>query len=420
MAEGWVVKEGGRFKTWRKRFLVLESGQPPRLGYYKKETKAVKEKCGLIVLTPTTVIEEAVDYKGKKNCFHIRVDHRTYAMTTKTEAEMWYWIGCLKEVVEPGSSANLPKIVGDGVVDDKFDIDEDLKNGNIGVEDFDLLKVIGKGSFGKVLLVRKKDTQRVFAMKILNKKIIIERNEVEHTKSEKSILTKLDFPFLVKMHYAFQTEEKLYFVMDYICGGELFYHLTREKTFTEDRVRFYGAEIVAAVEYLHDAGVIYRDLKPENVLLTSDGHVVVTDFGLSKEGLHDPEDTTSTFCGTPEYLAPEILEAKGYTKAVDWWSFGTVLYEMLTGLPPFYTEDVQQMYTKILSAQLNIPATMSPEAASLMQGLLERDPEKRLQAEQIRTHPFFASIDWDKLVRKEITPPFVPATKVGSLWLSSD
>lgn len=257
--------------------------------------------------------------------------------------------------------------------------------------------------------MRKKDTHRVFAMKVLSKRLIVERNEVEHTKSEKSILMKLEFPFLVGLHYSFQTPGKLYFVMDYINGGELFFHLQKVKKFPEDHVRFYGAEIVAALEYLHSAGVIYRDLKPENLLLTNEGHLVMTDFGLSKEGLHDPDDRTATFCGTPEYLAPEILGGQGYTKAVDWWSFGTLMFEMLTGLPPFYNEDVQQMYSMIMTADLEIPSTMSPEAADLMRKLLERDPQLRLQnPADIKAHSFFASIDFELLIQKKITPPFVP------------
>jgi len=155
-------------------------------------------------------------------------------------------------------------------------------------------------------------------------------------------------------------------------------------------VRFYGAEIVAGLEYLHNAGVIYRDLKPENLLLTHEGHIVMTDFGLSKEGLHDEADRTQTFCGTPEYLAPEILEGKGYGKEVDWWSFGTLMYEMLTGLPPFYCEEVQQMYSKIMTAVLEIPETMSPTAADLLQKLLDRDGDRRLQEpEKIKKHAFF-------------------------------
>jgi len=249
-------------------------------------------------------------------------------------------------------------------------------------------------------------------MKVLNKQTIVERNEVEHTKSEKSILMKLRFPFLVGLHYSFQTADKLYFVMDYINGGELFFHLQREKKFPEDRVRFYAAEIAAGLEYLHHAGVIYRDLKPENLLLTNEGHIVMTDFGLSKEGLVGKDDRTGTFCGTPEYLAPEVLEGKGYGKAVDWWSFGTLVYEMLTGLPPFYSEDVQHMYTKIMTAELEIPDTMSPEAADLLSKLLDRDPETRLQEPaDIKRHPFFAPLDFDHLIAKKIQPPFIPETQ---------
>jgi len=261
-------------------------------------------------------------------------------------------------------------------------------------------------------LVRKKDNKKVYAMKILNKKTIMERNEVEHTKSEKNILMKLEFPFLVGLHYSFQTPDKLYFIMDYINGGELFYHLQKEKKFSLERVRFYGAEIAAALEYLHNAGVVYRDLKTENLLLTSEGHIVMTDFGLSKEGLVGKDDRTGTFCGTPEYLAPEVLEGKGYGKAVDWWSFGTLMFEMMTGLPPFYDEDVQEMYTKILSSDLEIPDFISSDAADLLTKLLDRDPETRLQdPAEIKAHPFFAPIDFDLLLEKQITPPFIPATK---------
>jgi len=249
-------------------------------------------------------------------------------------------------------------------------------------------------------------------MKILNKKTIVERNEVEHTKAEKSILMKLSFPYLVKLHWSFQTPERLYFIMDYINGGELFFHLQREKRFSEARVRFYGAEIASALEYLHSQGVIYRDLKPENLLLTNEGHIVVTDFGLSKEGLVGKDDRTETFCGTPEYLAPEILEGNGYGKSADWWSYGTLLFEMLNGLPPFYDEDVQEMYTKILSAELQIPDFISDEAADLLVKLLDRDPKTRLQIpQQIKGHPFFSKIDWKLLLEKKFPPPWVPEVR---------
>jgi len=265
------------------------------------------------------------------------------------------------------------------------------------------LNLVGKGSFGKVIQVRKIDTGEIYAMKVLSKK---------HIKSEKNILMKLQHPFLVGLNYSFQTEDKLYFILDYVNGGELFYHLQREKRFTEDRVRFYGAEIVLALEYLHNAGVVYRDLKPENLLLTDEGHICMTDFGLCKEGLFSPADRTETFCGTPEYLAPEVLVGHGYGKAVDWWSFGSLLYEMLTGLPPFYSQDVQEMYRKIMTDRLTFPDFMHNDARTLLEQLLERDAEKRLTDPNIiKRHPFFKSIDWDMLFNKKIPPPFLPEVK---------
>jgi len=395
--------------------MVIESSD---LAYYKKENK--KERCGVIPLATVTQIGP-VDYKGKKNCFHLVTPMRAYHIIAGSQSEMDSWIKALRTVqnaegqlVINESIPTTTAVVQAGLEDEiiERDMHGDKK---IGLEEFELLKVIGKGSFGKVILVRKKEGDnkgKVFAMKVLNKRTIVERNEVEHTKSEKSILMKLEFPFLVKLHYAFQTSDKLYFIMDYINGGELFFHLQKEKRFPEDRVRFYAAEIVAGLEYLHSAGVIYRDLKPENLLLTHEGHIVMTDFGLSKEGLHDRDDRTGTFCGTPEYLAPEVLEGKGYGKAVDWWSFGTLMYEMMTGLPPFYCEDVQQMYTKIMTADLETPDSVSAAAADLLSKLLDRNPETRLQdPPQIKKHPFFAAIDFEKLVLKQVKPPFIPEVR---------
>lgn len=249
-------------------------------------------------------------------------------------------------------------------------------------------------------------------MKVLNKKTIFDRGEVEHTKAEKNILQKLCHPFLVNLNYSFQSPDKLYFIMDYVNGGELFFHLQKDKTFTEERARFYCAEIVLGLEYLHNSGVLYRDLKPENLLLTSDGHICMTDFGISKEGLLSDNDRTATFCGTPEYLAPEVLEGSGYGKAVDWWSFGTLMCEMLTGLPPFYAEDVHQMYQQIMTAKLKIPSSVSSDAADLLEKLLVRDPAARLtDPEKIKKHPWFSVIDWAKLGTKELKPPFIPNVK---------
>lgn len=287
------------------------------------------------------------------------------------------------------------------------------ENQKASVNDFYLLKVIGKGSFGKVLLAKHKETSKVYAIKVLSKKAIKQRNEVKHIMAERNVLLKnIQHPFLVGLHYSFQTPEKLYFVLDYVNGGELFFHLQREKRFPEVRARFYAAEIVSAIEYLHKLDIVYRDLKPENILLDSKGHVILTDFGLCKEGIQ-PGGTTSTFCGTPEYLAPEVLRKQQYGRPVDWWCLGAVLYEMLVGLPPFYSRDCNEMYNRILHDKLRFPPHVSDTARSLISGLLERDPEKRLGsgptgAEEIKKHAFFSGIDWDELFRKEYKAPFNP------------
>jgi serine/threonine protein kinase len=269
----------------------------------------------------------------------------------------------------------------------------------MSVDDFRKIKVIGKGGFGRVLLVEKKDTKKVYAMKVLKKGVIAARGEIEHTRTEKSVLSKLDHPFLAKLHWSFQTDENLYFIMDFINGGELFHHLSIEKRFSDDRARFYAAEIVSGMEYLHSHGVIYRDLKPENLLLSQKGHIIMTDFGLSKEGLHAEDARTATFCGTPEYLAPEIIKGEDYTKSIDWWSVGTLIYEMLTGLPPFYTDDEENMYHKIMTAEIDFgKPVFTEEAKDIIRKFLNRDPEQRLQdSQEIKAHPWFRGLDWVKL-----------------------
>jgi len=252
-------------------------------------------------------------------------------------------------------------------------------------------------------------------MKVLRKDMIIKENMVSHTKSEKQILQDIDHPFIVGLHYAFQTDEKLYLVLDFLSGGELFFHLKEETKFDVERAKFYTAQIVLAIEHLHKHDIIYRDLKPENVVLNREGHVCLTDFGLAKTHISNATPTY-TFCGTPEYLAPEILKGQGHAKAVDWWSLGVLLYEMLVGLPPFYSENINEMYELILKAPLKFPNFVPADAQSLLRGLLEREEFKRLgagftDAQEIKVHPFFSNIDWDQMLRMELKPPFVPQIK---------
>jgi hypothetical protein len=264
------------------------------------------------------------------------------------------------------------------------------------LEDFTLLRVVGKGSFGKVILVRKKDSDELFAMKVLSKPNVVLRKQVEHTRTERRVLGAASSPFVVRLHAAFQTEEKLYFVLDYCAGGELFFHLSRAGKFPEEVSRFYTAELLLALEHLHAHDIVYRDMKPENVLLDSAGHVKLADFGLAKDGVKESTTGASSLCGTPEYLAPEILARLGHGKAVDWWGLGMLLYEMLTGLPPWYTRDKKKLFLALRSAPLQFPDYISDIAKSFIGGLLDRNPQERLggvgDAEAVKAHGFFRCV----------------------------
>ncbi|KAF1334071.1 Agc/akt protein kinase, partial [Globisporangium splendens] len=291
-------------------------------------------------------------------------------------------------------------------------------NSKLSVEDFDLLKVIGKGAFGKVMLVRKKvpdgtgNPNAIYAMKVLKKASVFAKNQVEHTKSERRILRDIDHPFVVRLRYAFQTEDKLYLVMDYYNGGSLFFHLRKSRKFSEKRARFYAAQLLLSMAHLHELNIAYRDLKLENILMDDKGFIALTDFGLSKENVDVP-DGAKTFCGTAEYIAPELLKGLPYGKAVDWWGFGTLLYEMMTGQTPFFDRNRKRMFHNILHRDVVFTQAFSEDAKDLLSALLRRDPAKRLGsgpsgAQEIMDHPFFASIDWDLLMLREIEPPFKP------------
>uniref|UniRef100_A0A671TL31 non-specific serine/threonine protein kinase n=1 Tax=Sparus aurata TaxID=8175 RepID=A0A671TL31_SPAAU len=238
------------------------------------------------------------------------------------------------------------------------------------------------------------------------------QDEVAHTLTESRVLKNTRHPFLTSLKYSFQTKDRLCFVMEYVNGGELFFHLSRERVFSEDRTRFYGAEIVSALDYLHSAKIVYRDLKLENLMLDKDGHIKITDFGLCKEGITDTA-TMKTFCGTPEYLAPEVLEDNDYGRAVDWWGLGVVTYEMMCGRLPFYNQDHEKLFELILMEEIKFPRTLSADAKSLLSGLLIKDPNKRLgggpdDAKEIMRHSFFGTVDWQDVYDKKLVPPFQP------------
>ncbi|CAD6190660.1 unnamed protein product [Caenorhabditis auriculariae] len=298
---------------------------------------------------------------------------------------------------------------------DECDVELPREVKTAGPEDFDYLTTIGKGSFGRVFQVRHKASNKIYAMKVLSKEHIRKKNEVKHVMAERNVLKEnFHHPFLVSLHYSFQNKEKLYFVLDHLNGGELFSHLQKEKHFSESRSRFYAAIIACALGFLHEKNIIYRDLKPENLLLDERGYLVLTDFGLCKQGMVGNK-TTSTFCGTPEYLAPEIISKKPYDKTVDWWCLGSVLYEFLFGLPPFYSRDHNEMYERIVHQPLKMKHQVSAASSDIITGLLQKDRTKRLGCQNdfkdIRDHPFFMPIDWEKLRNREIKAPFTPKVK---------
>ncbi|XP_021093667.1 ribosomal protein S6 kinase alpha-2 isoform X4 [Heterocephalus glaber] len=304
----------------------------------------------------------------------------------------------------------------EGIVKE-IDISHHVKEGfeKADPSQFELLKVLGQGSYGKVFLVRKvtgSDAGQLYAMKVLKKATLKVRDRVR-SKMERDILAEVNHPFIVKLHYAFQTEGKLYLILDFLRGGDLFTRLSKEVMFTEEDVKFYLAELALALDHLHGLGIIYRDLKPENILLDEEGHIKITDFGLSKEAI-DHDKRAYSFCGTIEYMAPEVVNRRGHTQSADWWSFGVLMFEMLTGSLPFQGKDRKETMALILKAKLGMPQFLSMEAQSLLRALFKRNPCNRLGAgidgvEEIKRHPFFVTIDWNKLYRKEIKPPFKPA-----------
>ena len=305
-----------------------------------------------------------------------------------------------------------PKVQSNTVFSSHKDVKE------VKLDDFKVLKVIGRGSFGKVCLVEYMPTHEIYAMKSLKKDILIEQEQIENTLLEKEILQTIDYPLLCGLVFCFQTEERIYFVMPFLSGGELFQHLRKFRTFGEDKVRFYGAQIALALEYLHSKGIVYRDLKPENILMDDKGYLRLADFGMAKKLQGD--EKAMSFCGTPEYLAPEIITMEGHDKNADWWSFGILLFEMLCGLPPFYTENLDKMYEMIKNSSVKFPKrlNLSEEAKDVIRKLLDKNPKKRLGSqngvEDIKKHPFFADIDFDLLVQKKIPAPFIPNLENGT------
>ncbi|KAG7512690.1 RAC-gamma serine serine/threonine-protein kinase [Solea senegalensis] len=437
--EGWLQKRGEYIKNWRPRYFLLKT-DGSFIGYKEKPQDAdlpyplnnfSVAKCQLMKTE-----------RPKPNTFIIRclqwttVIERTFHVDSPDERDEWAEAIQMvadklqrqeEERIQCSPTSNI-----DNMVEEEMDIST-THHKRKTMSDFDYLKLLGKGTFGKVILVREKASGKYYAMKILKKEVIIAKDEVAHTLTESRVLKNTRHPFLTSLKYSFQTKDRLCFVMEYVNGGEdkvlvsmrttgpvyarngateLFFHLSRERVFSEERTRFYGAEIVSALDYLHSAKIVYRDLKLENLMLDKDGHIKITDFGLCKEGITDAA-TMKTFCGTPEYLAPEVLEDNDYGRAVDWWGLGVVTYEMMCGRLPFYNQDHEKLFELILMEDIKFPRTLSADAKSLLSGLLIKDPNKRLgggpeDAKEIMRHSYFSGVDWQDVYDKKLVPPFKP------------
>ncbi|KAG0182423.1 camp-dependent protein kinase catalytic subunit [Apophysomyces sp. BC1034] len=282
----------------------------------------------------------------------------------------------------------------------------------VNLQVFRLLRTVGTGSFGRVHLAQSKYNDRFYAIKVMKKAEIVRLKQIEHTRNERAILLSIRHPFIVNLWNTFQDCSMLFMVMDYVPGGELFTLLRKSKRFSDELARFYAAEVLLALAYLHNKDIIYRDLKPENLLLDAEGHIKITDFGFAK---HVP-DVTWTLCGTPDYLAPEIIQSKAYGRAADYWSLGVLIYEMLAGYPPFYDDSQFKLYEKIVTCKPSFPSTFSATAIDLLKHLLTTDLSSRfgnLKAgcRDVIEHAWFETIDFEKLTHRNVKPPFVPNVK---------
>ena len=385
--QGYVTKLGtGLFKVFHKRWFVLEGDE---ISYYKKPGK---KRVGVFN------IKDAIGFGPYPQCkrqpaFFIDYDGRVHQMVCESTDELNEWIRVLTRVKQ-GRSAKV---------------------NNISLDDFVILKVLGRGAYGKVQLVQHKGDGQIYAMKSLSKKLLAEFDLLGRTLVERNTLLRANHPFITAARYSFQSETKLFLVLEYVPGGELFSRLSEERKFSEERVKYYAAQLTLAIGYLHSIGVIHRDLKPENILVDKDGYLKLTDFGLVKEKMGMKEKAT-TFCGTPDYIAPEMVLGKPYDKGVDWWSMGILIYEMLYGYPPFYNQNTNAMYRSIVQDKLEFPDGGSPEVVDFISKLLERDPTKRLgngptEYEEIKLHPFFQGLDWKQLLLKSIPMEWKPDIK---------
>lgn len=385
-----------------------------KLMVHKKCHKLIRVACSMLGdIDNSQVFNSSADYD--RNSYHVQ-NNELRSNTPATKKKYQH----LRESIENNLQVEVSV---QNIVTPSRDL-EPIDSRQYALGDFDLLRVIGRGSYAKVLMVELKTTKRIYAMKVIKKELVTEDEDIDWVQTEKHVFeTASNYPFLVGLHSCFQTPSRLFFVIEFVRGGDLMFHMQRQRRLPETHARFYAAEISLALNFLHERGIIYRDLKLDNVLLDHDGHIKLTDYGMCKEGIRQG-DTTSTFCGTPNYIAPEILCGNDYDFSVDWWALGVLLYEMLAGRSPFdvvdnaaenpdqYTEDF--LFQVILDKTIRIPRSITVKAQSVLKGFLNKNPLERLGCQpqsgftDITSHPFFKSINWELLEAKQVAPPYKP------------
>ena len=397
LCHGYLFKQGRVFASWRRRYfrMIVDSSSPQLLCYYAGPSDARERGRVDLKYCTVAILDERQRPSGRgEHCFGVYTPTRALLLEAENAEEMEKWVNAFRNEDEDGQpTAQVTK------------------------DDFEILSVLGRGHFAKVMLGRKRNTGNLYAIKVIHKKRVTERKHVAHTKTERRVLGKIRHPFIVSLHFAFQTEHKLYLALDYCPGGELFGLLQRQKKVEEEHGRLYAAQIVLALEYLHRLDIIYRDLKPENVLIDGKGNLRLADFGLSKE-VSDC-DRTYTFCGTPEYMSPEIILDQGHGQSVDFWALGVLIYELITGRHPFYTPNKDEMYRRILSVEPVISKLLLPDSQDILRQLLEKQVHKRLGSgpagvDEIKRHAFFRPIDFSRVLAGSVKMPFVPNVRTST------
>ena len=375
----WLSKKGSKWGFWHKRWVVLKIKEL-ELIVFKSDDLSKLERV-------------------------IKIDN-------DTECEMFEKEKPPRFVVKPKNDRQIVLANDDkGVVNTWVTTIKTctMTTPGLTMDDFNVISVIGRGYYGKVTMCQRKKNNKIYAIKSIHKNRLIKAHKVSTVISERFVLMNIRHPFIVKLHFAFQTASKVYMGLDYIPGGDLAFHLMNRGSFPPEDARLYAAEIALALDYLHKSGLVYRDLKPENILLEADGHIKLADFGLVKNLKYTK--TTSSFCGTPEYIAPEIIQQENYGTMVDWWSFGVMLYQFVFGNCPWEDQNVKLLFNKIISAPLVFPEGADPDTVDLLSHLIERDPEKRSGMDFIMKHPFFKGLDFQDVFDKKIQPSFKPDVK---------